>query len=632
MRRMAGALLVALAMAAPAHAATNTTEHRTIADRDGDNRLEPAPGDDHLLRQELGVKTPAADPLPLKFFAQLTDTHVVDEESPLRVEWLDRVGPPATGAYRPHEGLSAHVMEEMVKQVRFTNSPVTGRPIELVMTTGDNTDNTQCNETRWMIDLMDGSTTVDPDSGVEDAREFSEDELCRSENSPPPPPTPSCDVQDNGSIYDGVRGSDEYYEPDSSNVPGADNEDGPGYSPDQAENEREAQRRTALRDFPGLFEAMNLPFRATGFDRLPWYGIFGNHDGLVQGNQPRNPAFEALAVGCVKVTGLSAATSPPDDQSEVLGALLKTAQEGDSSLTKIVPPDPRRRPLRKSEYIAEHFRTSGYPAGHGFTAENVATGMGNYSFNPNGDERLRFIVLDSISEHGLDDGNIDDAQFQWLHEELKQADATGQLAVVFAHHSLRTMGQPPASPFPPGDAGGNLDPNVHFGEGPRGAGQTPCAVRDPAAPTQPTETVRCLLLRHRSVIAFVNGHEHASRVTPYERNPGTGQAEGGFWEINTASHIDWPQQSRVIHIVDNQDGSLSLWGTLIDHAGSPDPGGAPAPRDGQAQSGEAVQRLASISRELSFNDPDAGTGEDGSDWRGGDADRNVELVVRDPRQ
>jgi len=41
--------------------------------------------------------------------------------------------------------------------------------------------------------------------------------------------------------------------------------------------------------------------------------------------------------------------------------------------------------------------------------------------------------------------------------------------------------------------------------------------------------------------------------------------------------------------------------------------------------------LASISRELAFNDPDADNGEDGhSDRRGERGERNVELLVRHP--
>jgi 3',5'-cyclic AMP phosphodiesterase CpdA len=632
MRKMAGGLLLALVLAAPVYGATNTTEHRTMLDTDGDNRLEPAAGEDHITRNnELGEKTGTLRPLHLKYFAQLTDSHIVDEESPLRVEWTDQFGLAFTSAYRPQEGITPQVLEQMVKQVRYTNSPVDGRPIELVMTTGDNTDNTQCNETRWLIDLMDGGTFVNPDSGLESPEQFSDEELCRNEGTLPtePLPSPACDVPDNGSIYDGVRGGDRYYEPDSSNEPPSDREDGRGYSPDQTENAAETGRRIASRDFPGLFEAMNDPFRATGFGRLPWYGIFGNHDGLIQGNQPRDPLLAAVAVGCAKVT--DATITPTGDPEQDLESVI-TEMLDSTNASMLVPPDPRRRPLRKSEYIAEHFRTSGYPVGHGFQPENVASGMGNYWFHPSGDERLRFIVLDSVAEQGLEEGNIDDPQFRWLHQQLVAADEDRELAVVFAHHSLRTMGQPPVSPFLPGDQGGTFDPNPHYGLGPRPATvELPCTETESEAEPPPNETLKCLLLRHPSVIAFVNGHEHANRVTPFERPPG--QLRGGFWEINTASHIDWPQQSRVLDIVDNRDESLSIWSTIVDHGSPPEPGGPPAPRDGQAQSGEAVARLASISRELSFNDPHSSTGGEQEDGgaRGGEEDRNVELVVWDPR-
>ena len=343
-----------LGVAAPAEGRPRTTFEQTILDRDTDNRLEPAPGEPYVIRDDLGT-APAPSRrrgVPLVTFAQQTDSHVVDEESPLRVEFLDRFGPPFTSAYRPQEGLSPQVLNEMVDQIRNTVSPATSRKVELVMTTGDNTDNTQCNETRWLIDLMDGDQTVDPNSGLDAGvtGPFNEcDTVVRDAQGNPVDPNsafpaspaavnPACGGLQPGPRYRGVRGQNEYYEPDSSKPqPGADTEDGPGYSPDQQENEEEAQRPRAVRDFPGLFERMNERFRATGYGDLPWFGIFGNHDGLIQGNQPRNPAFEAYAVGCVKVEGSSTLAaliaSRRDEQSDQNDATPGDDSADDSGIT-----------------------------------------------------------------------------------------------------------------------------------------------------------------------------------------------------------------------------------------------------------------------------------------------------------
>ncbi len=616
-------LLVPGLTTADAAARPQTTLNATIRDSDRDNRLEPGPGEAYVVRDDLGQALPgrAKRRAQLIFYGQLTDTHVVDEESPLRVEFLDKFGPPLTSAYRPQEALTTQVMNEMVEQVRNTTSPVSGRQLELVIATGDNSDNSQRNETRWMIDLMDGEVQVDPDSGVPGSCGTTPDHR-----------------------YDGVRDDNEYYEPDRSTAPGADSVDGPGYSPDQPENEREAGRSNSVRDFPGLFETANLPFQATGLG-VPWYAVFGNHDALLQGNQPRNPAFEQIATGCAKVktpssgvlsgiSGLAEDGISEQDEAAIYQLALEDERratedpQGFAGTAAIVPQDPARVPLRKPEYIAEHFETSGTPVGHGFTPENTATGQGNYVFNPR--PGLRFIVLDSIAENGGDGGNIDDPQFRWLHDQLLAAEASQELVTVFAHHSLQTMDQGPASPFPPGDQGGDLTPLVHFGNAPAREATSPCLATSPLVPPSPDETLRCLFLRHRSVIAFVNGHEHNNRIEPVERRDLAGRLDGGFWEINTASHIDWPQQSRVIDLFDNLDGNLSIFGTAIDHAAAPNPGGPP-PSDGQATSAQGVSRLASISRELSFNDPDAENGEDGrGDARGGREDRNVELLVRHP--
>ena len=94
------------------------------------------------------------------------------------------------------------------------------------------------------------------------------------------------------------------------------------------------------------------------------------------------------------------------------------------------------------------------------------------------------------------------------------------------------------------------------------------------------------------MIAYVAGHTHANTVRFYG-----GRRGRGFWEVNTASHIDWPQQSRLIELMDNRDGTLSIFGTILDSAA---PAGAPAPGPSGAFTDT---ELASLGRTLSYNDP-----------------------------
>ncbi len=129
-----------------------------------------------------------------------------------------------------------------------------------------------------------------------------------------------------------------------------------------------------------------------------------------------------------------------------------------------------------------------------------------------------------------------------------------------------------------------------------------------------------LLLRFPNVIAWVNGHTHINQLLGYARAAGAPFA-GGFWEVNTAAHIDWPQQSRLVEIADNRDGTLSVIVTIVDTAAPPSSGGRRAgPLD-----------LASLSRELGLNDwqaPQPAGGVDGR--RGSVTDRNAELIVPAP--
>ena len=67
----------------------------------------------------------------------------------------------------------------------------------------------------------------------------------------------------------------------------------------------------------------------------------------------------------------------------------------------------------------------------------------------------------------------------------------------------------------------------------------------------------------------------------------------------------------MIELVDNGDETMSLVLTILDHAGPPNPGGARPSLDAKGNAGEGVLKLASIGREIAFNDYQADPQNDG---------------------
>ena len=131
------------------------------------------------------------------------------------------------------------------------------------------------------------------------------------------------------------------------------------------------------------------------------------------------------------------------------------------------------------------------------------------------------------------------------------------------------------------------------------------------------KNVRDLFLKYPNVIAYVAGHTHENDIDLFRKG------RTGFWQINTASHVDWPQQSRLIEVMDNRDGTLSLFGTMLDHAA---PVAAPGARHGRGgadrRPARQPQRHAGLERPAA-RQPDA---------LGRTLDRNMELLLRDPRE
>ncbi|TMC46704.1 MAG: hypothetical protein E6J20_20745 [Chloroflexi bacterium] len=309
---------------------------------------------------------------------------------------------------------------------------------------------------------------------------------------------------------------------------------------------------------------------------------------------PANAGIDAIATGPLKPSGLPAGYSP---QTYIALFASDPATAVAIATPRVVGADPRRTLLDHNRYISEHFTTTGTPVGHGFTSANRSADIGYYVVDPA--PAVRLIALDTLNRGGYNDGSIDQAQLDWLTARLTECssrfvDAGGgwaathnpdRLVMVLSHHTINTMENPTVDPANPG---------------PRIMG----------------DQVLALLQRFPNVVAWVNGHTHVNSVTP---RPGLAGMTAGFWEINTAAHIDWPAQCRLVELVDNRDGTLSIFGTLVDHAGGL------APVAGAA----GVLDLAATARALAANDNQKGA-RAYPVAAGGAEDRNVELLLPAP--
>jgi metallophosphoesterase (TIGR03767 family) len=359
---------------------------------------------------------------------------------------------------------------------------------------------------------------------------------------------------------------------------------------------RDDYKKAGFPQVPGLLTAAIRPVTSPGLD-TPWYCVFGNHDDSVSGTLPSGIGpLESLYTGAIKLevpgseadTRAMATALAGNDPAGIVAALSRF-----SGPLRFVTPDPKRRPFTPKQFIKAHFDAGGTgpgPVGHGFTADAADSGIAYYTFElaPG----VIGISMDSTNRAGFTSGSLGAAQFRWIEKTLRAGssryyDSAGSLVtadhedtwfVLFSHHTSTSMD--------------NLLP-------------------DPAAILEKRysgEQLVALLNRFPNVLAWVNGHTHENRVTPHAG----ATPRQSFWEINTASHIDFPQLGRIIEVADNRDGTVSVLATLFE-ADAP----YAADRSDLSQSG-----LASLYRELSFNDVHYEAARVGTV-----PDRNVELLL-----
>uniref|UniRef100_UPI0006EB6123 TIGR03767 family metallophosphoesterase n=1 Tax=Streptomyces prasinopilosus TaxID=67344 RepID=UPI0006EB6123 len=314
--------------------------------------------------------------------------------------------------------------------------------------------------------------------------------------------------------YEGVQNSGlrQYWQPDSAT--------------------RDADKRLGFPHLDGFLAAAVREVNSPGLN-LPWYSTVGNHDTMPLGCYASHgdPYLTELAVGGRKLMELGAAEAEKlrrairkatDPRGVQYGAFLRSRARAMRSVT----PDEARAPFTPTEYVEAHldpaYRGFG-PVGHGYSAANLDADTRYYAFRVSDD--VLGVSLDTTDPGGHYAGSVGTAQLRWLERTLRTH--RGDRVILFSHHTSTSM------------------TNTH---------------RDPARPDERRHDGRelvALLGAHRNVVAWVNGHIHRNAVTAH-----TGAA-GSFWEISTASHVDFPQLARVVELVDNKDGTLSLFTTLV---------------------------------------------------------------------
>ena len=415
----------------------------------------------------------------LRFFT-ISDIHICDKELPSSAIYLG-IKDGISSGYSPVMLSTTQVLDAAVQTVNAIHQRT---PIDFGISLGDACNNTQYNELRWYIDVLDGKV-ITPSSGAH---------------------------------------------------VGADSID------------------------------YQKPYQAAGLDKsISWYQTVGNHDHFWMGSNPVNDYIRRVYVG-EEILKLGDFFAEPDAISRrtlYMGSLDGSTPNGDvigagpvdsfASPQKVVA-DPSRRSLTQKEWMNEFFNTSSSPAGHGFSQSNVDKVFPCYSFRPKPELPLKVIVLDDTqrdddgnpafsktSSPGYGHGSLDQERYDWLVRELDDGQRAGQLMIIAAHVPI-----------------GVEAANSYVGW-------------SSVAPiSEPTLTAK--LHEYPNLILLIAGHRHQNVVTAF-KSPDPARPELGFWQVETSSLRDFPQQFRTFEIALNRDDTLSIFATDVDTAAKP---GTPA--------------------------------------------------------
>jgi metallophosphoesterase (TIGR03768 family) len=435
------------------------------------------------------VKAPNAAHL-LSFFT-ITDVHIADKESPaqpLYFGWIAQNGANYnTSAYSPVVVATTHVLDAAVQTINAVHKIT---PFDFGIALGDACNNTQYNELRWYIDVIDGKV-ISPSSGAHIG-----------------------------------AGTIDYQK----------------------------------------------PFKAAGLDKtIPWYQVMGNHDQFWSGScNEHAKTLSAHTSDTILNMGVGGDPTVSIDEtgyymgvvdgSDPLGAVILSGPEGNFPAPPTVAPDPDRRSLSTltdtvTNWVHEFFNTTSTPVGHGFNLVAPGNPPACYSFVPKSDIPIKVIVLDDTvkgpGQPNYAAGSLDQTRLDWLTTELQAGQDNKQLMIIAAHIPFNPYTNLVTDPSQATPTQSFKTLFISINE-------------DPAATSVVNDTsLLTTLQNYPNLIMWIAGHRHMNTVTPqiHLTDPTL-----SFWEVETSSLRDFPQQFRTFNICRNSDNTVSIIITNVDPA------------------------------------------------------------------